>query len=106
LATDDAGITEDNKVSLRGLPPRVVAEVVYGLQERTKHGIKNVLWRLRPFCDLARARQVGSLSDLETVTLSRANRVLRDSLVTCARRRGRNPETERHEDVWDLAVFG
>lgn len=100
------GITEDNKVSLRGLPARVVAEVVYGLQERTKHGIKNVLWRLRPLCDLARARQVRSLSDLEPLTLSRANRILRDGLITHARRRGRNPETERHEDVWDLAVFG
>jgi integrase len=100
------GITEDNTVSLRGLPPRVVAEVVYGLQERTKHGIKTILWRLRPLCDLARARQVGSLNDLEPATLSRANRVLRDSLVKHARRQGRNPETERHEDIWDLAVFG
>jgi integrase len=100
------GITEDNKVSLRGLPPRVVAEVVYGLQERTKHGIKNILWRLRPLCDLARVRQVSSLSDLEPATLSRANRVLRDSLVKHARQRGLSPELERHEDVWDLAAFG
>jgi hypothetical protein len=56
-------IAQAGVVSLLGLPDRVVAEVLYGLQERVAAGIRHKDHHVRPFCDLLRARQVGSLAE-------------------------------------------
>ncbi|MGI8312954.1 site-specific integrase [Saccharopolyspora hattusasensis] len=101
-----SAVAENNTVSLRGLPPRVVAEVIHGLQERTKQGIKNNLTRLRPLCDLARSQQVASLGDLDPEAMPNSHRGLHKSIVHHAVRRRLTPESERHKDVWELSVFG
>jgi hypothetical protein len=101
-----SAVAENNTVSLRGLPPRVVAEVIYGLQERTKQGIKNNLTRLRPLCDMARARQVASLRDLDPAAVPKGYCGLHKSLVQHAVRQGLTPESERHKEIWELSAFG
>jgi integrase len=101
-----SAVAENNKVSLLGMPPRVVAEVIYGLQERTRQGIKNNLTRLRPLCDLARAQQVTSLSNLDAAVVPKGYCGLHKSLVQHAVRRGLTPDSERHKDVWELSAFG
>jgi hypothetical protein len=67
-------IAQAGVVSLRGLPARIVAEVLYGLQERVAAGIQQKDYQLRPFCDLVRAQQLRSLTDLNLGSLSRINR--------------------------------
>jgi integrase len=99
-------VAQTSEVSLRGLHPRVVAEVIYGLQERTRGGSKTHYWQVRPFCDLLRAGQVSSVVALPSSGLNHANRGLRTIITTAVRRRGMTPETERHGDVWDLVAFG
>jgi integrase len=99
-------IVEDNRVSLRGLPDRVAAEVVFGLQERTKQGVKNNLRHLRPVCNLLRVRQVESIGDLEPTALSKTYRGLLNTLAKHARQLELTPDSECHKDIWDLSAFG
>jgi integrase len=99
-------VAEGLQVSLRGLPELVVAEVLYGLQERTRADIKTDHIRLRPVCDLLRRTQVASVADVDRAELVRHNRELLGSAVKWARRLEMSPETERHKDEWDLFVFG
>lgn len=100
-------IDEGNEVSLRGLTDRVVAEVLYGLQERIRDCVRTPYYKLRPFCDLLRRWQVSSVEELElTEQSSGLHRQLRDAFVRYANRRGLSPESERHKDLWDLQVFG
>jgi integrase len=101
-----SAVAENSAVSLRGLHPRATAEVIYGLQERTRRGAKTQHWQFRPFCDLLRRLEVSAVEDLPVDQLSPINRRLRNSIVTSLRRRRLTPETERHKDVWDLGAFG
>jgi hypothetical protein len=80
--------------------------VIYGLQERTKQGIKNNLTRLRPLCDMARARQAASLRDLDPAAVPKGYCGLHKSLVQHAVRQGLTPESERHKEIWELSAFG
>ncbi|MCZ9347226.1 hypothetical protein NGM37_56950, partial [Streptomyces sp. TRM76130] len=99
-------IAKAGEVSLRGLSDRVVAEVLYGLQERLAAGIQQKDYQLRPFCDLVRARQIGSLTELDVSALSRNNRRQAKGLLKHVNRFRMSPETERHKDTWDGAAFG
>ncbi|WP_420753445.1 tyrosine-type recombinase/integrase [Rhodococcus sp. O3] len=92
------------QVDLRGLPPRVVAEILFGLQYRYRAGSITEMHRLRPLCNQARAQKVGTLEDL--VTLTKRIESLRSTIVKATRVVLSDPETERHKDVWNLAVFG
>jgi hypothetical protein len=94
-------ITQDNQVSLRGLHPRAIAEVLYGLQQRVRAGVKTRYWHVRPYCDMVRASQAVSLAAVPTDTLtaqSKATRQLHSSFLKTVLRHGRSPETERHKD--------
>ncbi|MEU8983082.1 site-specific integrase [Streptomyces sp. NPDC048309] len=93
-------------VNLRGLALLVVAEVIYGLQERIRGGTKTPPWHLRPVCELARTRQVSTLDELDPALLCRRRQALLNALTTASRRLGMTPESERHKDVWDAAAFG
>ncbi|MEU1458439.1 hypothetical protein [Streptomyces avermitilis] len=83
-------IAESRKVSLRGLPDRVVAEIIYG----------------RNLSNNARAQQVTALDELNLDVLTRHDRTLASGFLKHIRRFGLNPEDERHKDVWDASVFG
>ncbi|MFG2515500.1 tyrosine-type recombinase/integrase [Streptomyces sp. NPDC048584] len=100
------GIAESGKVSLRGLPDRVVAELLYGLQQRYAEGIRQLDVDTRGIADLVRARQLGSLSELDPSPLPKnLQRLVRGILKHCDRSQ-LSPETERHKDTWDGAAFG
>lgn len=96
------------EVSLRGLPPLVVAEVLVGLQQRCRiNAVKTGEAVLRAVCNDIRRRQVGSLRDygpgegrdLEFTGLAHC-------LIDHARRALLTPETEVAKDDWGLTVFG
>lgn len=99
-------VAESSQVSLRGLPPLVVAEILYGLQQRTVSDVKTSHLNLRPLCDLLRRTQAASVTELASVKASRHQTVLVKSFIKSVRRLEMSPETERHKDVWDLFVFG
>ncbi|MFI1586125.1 hypothetical protein [Embleya sp. NPDC020630] len=99
------------EVSLRGLPDRLAAELLYCLQVRTARDVKTRDHRFRQLCDRLRLLGVPSLEALEDADLVRAEttddlRMLVRGARTALRRLGTTPETERLEDVWDLVVFG
>ncbi len=104
----EPAVNVGGEVSMRGLSPLVVAQVLYGLQQRC--GLERVQTKeadLRAVCDDLRRQQVddvahytlGDRRDLGFVGLLR-------SLVAHARRVLASPETEVAGDEWDLAVFG
>jgi hypothetical protein len=98
-------IAENTDVSLRGLADRVQAEVLYGLQERTRNGIQTRDYHVRALCDLARRRQVGSLEELPD-DLSKSIRGLRWSFLKYAGHLQLSADEERHKDVWNAVAFG
>lgn len=99
-------VAKASEVSLRGLPERVVAEILYGLQERVAAGLQQKEYQLRTLCDLVRAQQVGSLTELDLAALSRLNRRQAKGLLKRVDRFQMSPETERLKDIWDGAAFG
>jgi integrase len=99
-------VVEGGKVSLRGLSPLVVAEALYGLQERTREDIKTTHVQFRPYCDTLRRAEAVSIADLIGTRKPARQAKLEKSFVRSARRLEMTPETERHKDEWDLFVFG
>ena len=106
-ATEPA-IGHGGMVSLRGLPPLVVAELLVGLQQRCRiNAVKTDEAVLRAFCNDLLRQQVGSIADY-AVGLGRGLEFigLVNCLISHARRALLNPETEVTQDEWDLTVFG
>ncbi|MEU6960969.1 tyrosine-type recombinase/integrase [Streptomyces chrestomyceticus] len=101
----ESSIPEANTVSFRGLPPLVVNELLFGIQQRTRSGAKTRMDLLRQICDGLRAQQVGSLLDHEPLS-SHGTRVLVEHFARHVRRALLSPETEVLKDVWDMWVFG
>jgi site-specific recombinase XerD len=100
-------VAEGGQISLRGLPPLVVLEVLLGLQQRTRDGAKANDVSLRAVCDTLRRQQVTSIAvcDAENVPGKPARSLLR-ALATHVRRAVTDPGSEQVNDVWDLSVFG
>jgi integrase len=99
-------LAEGNRISLRGLPLRVVAEFVYGLQERCAEGSKTRYYSLRPMPDHARLVGAGSLGDLDPKELGTDVRGLATELLRYVTRLTVTPESQRRQDRWDLVPFG
>jgi integrase len=106
-ATEPA-IGRGGEVSLRGLAPLVVAELLVGLQQRCRiNAVKTSDAVLRVLCNDVRHRQLDSLIDyipgddrgLDFTGLA-------NCLIGHARRALSTPETEVVKDVWELTVFG
>ena len=99
--------TRPGEVSLRGLHPRVVAQLLLGLQERTRTGRKHFDEHLRYAVNEIRRQQVTTIADVDAGGMR--NKVLRSliaSILAHLRRFFVDPETEKSKDVWDLAAFG
>ncbi|MGH9266855.1 MAG: tyrosine-type recombinase/integrase, partial [Acidimicrobiales bacterium] len=96
------------QVSLRGLPSLVVAQVLFGLQQRCR--VERVQTRegdLRTVCDDLRRQQVHSIAEFVVGRLGNPGFVgLARSLAAHARRALATPETEVTADEWDLAILG
>lgn len=92
------------QVSLHGLSPRAAAELLYGLQQRTRSGtatepaqLRQVAWELR---------RTGAAGLSEIAGGGHAQHRLARTLARHAGRAFLTPETETRKDVWDLAAFG
>jgi integrase len=101
----ESAVAEEGRISLRGLPPLVVAEVLYGLQQRCAEGTKTHRAVLRPLCDRLRRIEVSSIADLEPPG-RRQQRDLWRSLDTHCRRALSSPAEEQTKGRWDLMVLG
>ncbi len=100
-------VTRAGRVSLAGLAPLVVVQVLYGLQQRAVLGIKTRDGVLRWICDELRRQQIATLSDVQVPpTLGNDRRGILNSLRAHARRALLSPETEIGKDRWDMCVFG
>ncbi len=104
----DSPIGRGGQVSLGGLAPLVVVEVLVGLQQRCH--VDRVRTReadLRAVVDDLRRQQVQSLADYVLAEqASLAFKGVVNSLTGHARRALASTETEVLADEWDLAVFG
>jgi integrase len=102
-------IAQYGQVSLYGLAPLVTAQLLVGLQQRTRSGARTSEKALRSVCDKLRLHHVTTIiaaSAAPPPGLDRNARTLLASLARHARRVLLDPETERAKDVWDLVAFG
>ncbi|MFN2496443.1 MAG: hypothetical protein ABR608_11135 [Pseudonocardiaceae bacterium] len=100
-------VCEGGQVSLRGLTPLVVAQVLFGIQQRIHSGAKLTEVSLRAVCDALRREQAGSIEagEADRVPGKPARSLLR-TMVRDVRRALADPGSEHAKDIWDLAVFG
>lgn len=96
------------QISLRGLAPVVVAQVLVGLQQRSRlDGVKTKEADLRLLCNELRGQRVTTLDDHVMAAGVHAEFQSTCRSVTAhARRALATPETEILKDEWDLVVFG
>ncbi len=104
----EAPISRGGQISLRGLDPLVVAQVLVGLQQRSRlDGVKTKQADLRALCNDLRRQQVATLGDYAMdADVDGGFQALFNSLITHVRRALADPEIEVTKDKWDLAVFG
>ncbi len=93
------------QVNLRGLAPLVVAELLYGLQQRVRGECASYCRFLRRLARELRQAQVSSLSELP-VQDEPVRRSLVNSLQAHLGRAFADPRTEIAKDRWDLTVLG
>ncbi|HEY2673116.1 MAG TPA: site-specific integrase [Rugosimonospora sp.] len=95
------------QISLAGLNPAVAVQILFGLQQRTRQGVKTHDAVLRSVCNDARAQQLSTLDAL-VIPASRGQTYASvvHTLVTHARRGVSDPRTETAADVWDMTLFG
>jgi integrase len=101
-----APVASGHQVVLRGLAPRVQAEVLFGLQERCRHGALTYLYQLRIFCRRLLAAGAATIFSVEASQLARHQRALADDLQQAVSRAGISPEQEQRKDIWNTAVLG
>jgi integrase len=107
LTTSPIVIT--GQVSLAAMPPLITAQVLYGLQQRTRAGAHTRVQMVRMVVeDLRRARAatVDALAEASPGEVGREKRTVLGALARHARLALADPESERSKDVWELAVFG
>lgn len=104
----EPGLEECGTANLRGLPDLVVAQILLGLQRRTRYGSKTRMETLKWVCDELRRRQLGSLEQLPVpVTAGAGDRgTFVRELTRYVRQALLDPEREKSQDTWDLAAFG
>ena len=100
-------VSRAGQVSLAGLDPTVAVEILFGLQQRTRQGVKTNTSILRAICNDARSQQVSTLAALTVPTARGTTHAsVVHTLVTHARRGRSTPDTEIVKDSWDMALFG
>lgn len=100
-------VARSGQVSLAGLAPAVVVEILFGLQQRTRQGVKTHDAILRSLSNDARSQQVSSLAAL-VIPTSRGQGYASvvHTVATHVRRGASGPHAETAKDIWDMALFG
>jgi hypothetical protein len=101
-------IARGGEVILRGLSPRLIAQVLVGLQQRCRvNAVKTKESDLRALCDDLRRQQVATIADYVVADdRDLGFKGLANCLAAHARRALATPESEVGKDEWDLVVFG
>jgi integrase len=101
-------IARGGEVILRGLSPRLIAQVLVGLQQRCRvNAVKTKESDLRALCDDLRRQQVATIADYVVADdRDLGFKGLANCLTAHARRALATPESEVGKDEWDLVVFG
>ncbi|HEX9357875.1 MAG TPA: tyrosine-type recombinase/integrase [Streptosporangiaceae bacterium] len=100
-------VSQGGQVSLRGLPPLVVTETLFGIQQRVGDGAKITDVNLRAVCDALRRQQAGSIGACAPEHVpGKPARNLLAAMARQVRRALADPGSERAGDTWDLAIFG
>ncbi|MGH8997736.1 MAG: hypothetical protein ACRDYB_17215, partial [Acidimicrobiales bacterium] len=104
----EPAVSVGGEVSLGGLDPVVVAQVLYGLAQRCLvERVQTKEADLRAVVDDLRRQLVSSIEAYVVPARRNLGFVgLANSLITYARRALATPESEIVTDNWDLAVFG
>jgi len=104
----EPAISQGGRISLRGLPALLTAQLLFGLQQRCRlDAVKTKQAELRALCNELRRQQAATIDD-HTLPADpdRGYQAVVNSLITHARRALSTPDTEASKDEWDLAVFG
>ncbi len=101
-----APVAGGHQVVLRGLAPRVQAEVLFGLEERCRHGALTYVYQLRIFCRRLLAASASTIFSVEASQLPGHQQALARDLQQAVSRAGISPEREQRKDIWDTAVLG
>ncbi len=102
------------QVSLAGMPPLITAQVLYGLQQRTRSGAHTRVQMLRIVVEDLRHAQADSVhadspGSVHPRPAARKGAGEAHGATALARHAAlalSDPETEKAKDVWELAVFG
>jgi integrase len=101
-----APVASGHQVVLRGLAPRVQAEVLFGLQERCRHGALTYLYQLRIFCRRLLAASASTILSAGASQFARHQQALVLDLQQAVSRAGISPDQEQRKDIWNTAVLG
>lgn len=102
-------IVVTGQVSLAGMPPLITAQVLYGLQQRTRSGAHTRVQMLRTVVEELRRSQADTVHAATEDPMHRMGpekQTVLGALARHARLALADPEAERAKDVWELAVFG
>jgi len=96
-------IARPGLVSLRGLPPGLITEILFGLQQRCAAERRTSHKMLRTICDDMRRQQVAASAEFAPGNVQRP---VAGSFLMHLRRAAASAETEQAAGVWDLALSG
>jgi integrase len=100
-------VARAGQVSLRGLPPLVIVEVLFGLWRRTAEDVKTTDAAVRAACRVLADQQAASVSDCDARRVPGENiRAILRGMARHVRLALSDPDSERALDRWDLRVFG
>ena len=103
----EPAVAEGGQVNLRGLPPLVVVQVLFGAWQRTRGGAKITDTDLRAACRALGRQHVTSIEECDAGQVpGKPVRSLLNALVRHVRRALADPASEQARDTWDLAIFG
>jgi integrase len=100
-------IARAGQVNLAAIRAQVVAEILFGLQQRTRQGVQTSDAILRSICMDVRRQQVSSLSDyVMPAERGKLCASVVNTMITYVRRGLSTPDTEIVKDIWDMTLFG
>ena len=103
----EPAVAEGGQVSLRGLPPLVVVQVLFGAWQRTRGGAKITDTDLRAACRALGRQHVTSIEECDAGQVpGKPVRSLLSAFVRHVRHALADPASEQAKDTWDLAIFG
>ena len=100
-------VPQSGLVNWDAIRPQVVVQLLFGLQQRTRHGAKTSDAILRSIGMDVRRQGVSTLADY-AVPPQRGHgvRCVVTTMVTYVRRGLSGPDTEIVKDTWDMTLFG